>query len=73
MFFDPYEVKGGMCFILKLITDYYPHGTRIAASGLFRIPADKIWCGFSSSEPSRRRVGEDLMGGSQPGIRFFLE
>jgi hypothetical protein len=56
----------------KRKTDYCPRGTIIAPLGLFRIHTDKIWCVFSSYEESRRRIGEGLMGGSLPGIRFFL-
>jgi hypothetical protein len=51
---------------------FCPRGIKIAVLELFRVHTDKIRCEFSSSEPSRRRIGENLMGGSQPGIPFPL-
>jgi hypothetical protein len=57
---------------IKRKTEYWSRGTKIAVLELFGIIPNKIWCVFPSLEPSRRRIGEDLMGGSLPGTLFFF-
>jgi hypothetical protein len=68
--FQSVRGKKGNVLEIKRKKEKWSRGIEIALFASITIHPDKIWRVFTSSEPSRRRIGEDFMGGSLPGIPF---